>query len=619
MVLHQIGRPNYPECSLYAPEYWQMTASRILARFLHNSCIDDLMKKDVQPMANTLQPPEPALKRQLNNRHIQLIALGGAVGTGLFLGIAQTIALAGPSVILGYAVAGLIAFFIMRQLGEMVVAAPVAGSFAHFAAKYWGDFAGFLAGWNYWALYVLVSMAELTAIGIYVQYWFPAIPTWMSALAIFLLINAVNLLHVKLFAEMEFWFSIIKVAAIVSMIGFGSYLLASGTGGAQASVTNLWALGGFFPHGFGGLVMAMAIIMFSFGGLELVGITAAEAESPEKTIPQRHQPGGLPHPDLLCGRAGRAAVAVPWNEVQRGGTPFVLVFQSLDSPNIAHVLNAVVLTAALSVYNSCVYCNSRMVLGLALLGNAPQRFGRVNRRGVPVAALMLSAAATATCVLVNYLVPKQALEMLMMLVVSALVINWAMISITHLKFRRALRAEGTRTVFPSWGYPLTNYLCLAFMAGIVAVMVLTPGIRQAVLLIPVWIGALAVVFAVLKRRPTPAGAIHPPHQRNRNRSMNTTATTQQIAKIPHTLLEDALALTLSTLVISFGLLLLREAHAVTGGISGVAFLVHYATGMRFGVALFLLNLPFYYFGWKRMGKVFVLQDLLLGGPAVAVR
>jgi aromatic amino acid transport protein AroP len=503
----------YPECSFYAPEYWQMTASRILARVLHNPCIDDLMKKDAQPMANTLQPPEPALKRQLNNRHIQLIALGGAVGTGLFLGIAQTIALAGPSVILGYAVAGLIAFFIMRQLGEMVVAAPVAGSFAHFAARYWGAFPGFLAGWNYWALYVLVSMAELTAIGIYVQYWFPAIPTWMSALAIFLLINAVNLLHVKLFAEMEFWFSIIKVAAIVSMIGFGSYLLASGTGGAQASVTNLWALGGFFPHGFGGLVMAMAIIMFSFGGLELVGITAAEAESPEKTIPSATNQVVY---RILIFYVGALAVLLslyPWNEVQRGGSPFVLVFQSLDSPNIAHVLNAVVLTAALSVYNSCVYCNSRMVLGLALLGNAPQRFGRVNRRGVPVAALMLSAAATATCVLVNYLVPKQALEMLMMLVVSALVINWAMISITHLKFRRALRAEGTRTVFPSWGYPLTNYLCLAFMAGIVAVMVLTPGIRQAVLLIPVWIGALAVVFAVLKRRPTPAGvSIHPTNE-----------------------------------------------------------------------------------------------------------
>jgi aromatic amino acid transport protein AroP len=457
-------------------------------------------------MATYPAPAEPALKRQLNNRHIQLIALGGAVGTGLFLGIAQTIALAGPAVILGYALAGLIAFFIMRQLGEMVVSAPVAGSFVHFADKYWGNFAGFLAGWNYWALYVLVSMAELTAIGIYVQYWYPGVPTWVSALAVFLLINGVNLLHVKLFAEMEFWFAIIKVGAIVSMIAFGSYLLASGNGGPQASVTNLWALGGFFPNGLKGLVMAMAIIMFSFGGLELVGITAAEAESPETTIPRATNQVVY---RILIFYVGALAVLLslfPWNEMERGGSPFVLVFQSLNSPNIAHVLNAVVLTAALSVYNSCVYCNSRMVLGLALLGNAPARFARVNKRGVPVAALSLSAAATATCVLVNYLAPQQALEMLMMLVVSALVINWALISITHLKFRRTLRSAGTRTTYPSWGYPLTNYLCLAFMAGILIVMVLTPGIQVAVWLIPVWIALLALAFAAMRltTRPTPS-------------------------------------------------------------------------------------------------------------------
>jgi aromatic amino acid transport protein AroP len=450
----------------------------------------------------------PALKRYLKNRHIQLIALGGAVGTGLFLGIAQTIALAGPSVILGYGLAGLIAFFIMRQLGEMVVAEPVAGSFVHFANKYWGDFPGFLAGWNYWALYVLVSMAELTAIGIYIQYWYPGMPTWLSALAVFVLVNGINLLHVKLFAEMEFWFSIIKVGAIVSMIAFGSYLLASGHGGEQASITNLWALGGFFPNGFSGLVMAMAVIMFSFGGLELVGITAAEAESPEKTIPQATNQVVY---RILVFYVGALAILLslyPWNEVQRGGSPFVLVFQSLNSPNVAHVLNAVVLTAALSVYNSCVYCNSRMVLGLALLGNAPRRFARVNQRGVPVPALMLSAAATAVCVLVNYLVPEQALGMLMMLVVSALVINWTLISVTHLKFRRSLRKTGGTTVFPSWGYPLTNYVCLAFMAGILVVMALSPDIRQAVLLIPVWVGVLALAYSLnrSKRRAEPAAA-----------------------------------------------------------------------------------------------------------------
>ena len=179
------------------------------------------------------------LKRGLTNRHIQLIALGGAIGTGLFLGIGPAAVLAGPSVILGYAIAGIIAFFIMRQLGEMVVNEPVSGSFSHFAYKYWGSFAGFASGWNYWILYILVSMSELTAIGIYVQFWWPEIPLWVSSLFFFLVINALNFASVKVYGEAEFWFSIIKVVAILAMIAFGSYLLFSGTGGEQATIQNL--------------------------------------------------------------------------------------------------------------------------------------------------------------------------------------------------------------------------------------------------------------------------------------------------------------------------------------------------------------------------------------------
>ena len=226
------------------------------------------------------------LKHGLSNRHIQLIALGGSIGTGLFLGISQTINLAGPSVILGYAFAGLIAFFMMRQLGEMVVEEPVSGSFSYFAYKFWSPFAGFMSGWNYWVLNVLVCMAELSAIGLYVQYWWPEIPTWISALGFFILVNSINLLHVKVFGETEFIFSMIKILAIIGMIAYGSWLLASGQGGETASISNLWALGGFFPHGISGLIMAMAIIMFSFGGIELVGIAAAETKDPTTTIPK---------------------------------------------------------------------------------------------------------------------------------------------------------------------------------------------------------------------------------------------------------------------------------------------------------------------------------------------
>jgi aromatic amino acid transport protein AroP len=189
------------------------------------------------------------LQRSLKNRHIQLIALGGAVGTGLFLGSAGALKSAGPSMILGYAICGFIAFMIMRQLGEMIVEEPVAGSFSHFAHKYWGAFAGFLSGWNCWMLYTLVGMSELTAVGKYVHYWWPEIPIWVSAAVFFVLINALNLINVKVFGEAEFWFAIIKVLAVIGMIAMGSYLLVSGNGGPQASLSNLWQHGGFFPTG----------------------------------------------------------------------------------------------------------------------------------------------------------------------------------------------------------------------------------------------------------------------------------------------------------------------------------------------------------------------------------
>ncbi len=440
-----------------------------------------------------------SLKRGLKNRHIQLIALGGAIGTGLFLGIADTIKMAGPSVILGYAIAGFIAFLIMRQLGEMVVEEPVAGSFSHFAYKYWGDFAGFASGWNYWVLYVLVAMAELTAVGKYIQYWWPEIPTWISALGFFVVINLINLSNVKIYGEMEFWFAIIKVVAIIGMIAFGAYLLLSGNGGPQASVTNLWNEGGFFPYGVTGLVMAMAVIMFSFGGLELVGITAAEADNPEKTIPQATNQVIWRVLIFYIGSLTVLLSLYPWGKVVEGSSPFVMIFHDLNSNLIANVLNVVVLTAALSVYNSCVYCNSRMLFGLAKQGNGPKSLLKVDRRGVPYIALGISAAATALCVLINYLMPGKAFGFLMTLVVAALVINWAMISISHLKFRRRKAQQGVETRFKAMWYPFGNWLCLVFLAGILVIMSIHAGMRESVIMIPFWLVFLAIGYFLKQR------------------------------------------------------------------------------------------------------------------------
>ena len=434
------------------------------------------------------------LQKGLRNRHIQPSALGGSIGTGLFLGIAQTIKLAGPSVILGYAIAGLIAFLMMRQLGEMIVEDPVSGSFSHFAYKYWSKFAGFMSGWNYWVLNILVCMAELSAIGLYIHYWWPEIPTWVSALGFFIFINVINLLHVKLFGEMEFWLAIIKVLAIIAMIAFGSYLLASGSGGSQSNIQNLWQLGGFFPNGIMGLVMAMAMIMFAFGGIELVGIAAAETNKKKKTLPKAINQ--IVYRVLLFYILSLVIILslYPWNQMAQGGSPFVLIFDSLGSQTVATILNFVVLTAAISVYNSTNYCTSRMLLGLAQQGNAPKFLSKINPRGVPVNAVMVSAFFTLMCVLINYLFPEKAFNLLMMLVVAAIVINWVVISYTHLKFKKHMIAMNAATQFPSILYPFTNYLCIVFMCGILVIMSQTPDMRIAVLMIPVWISVLLIAY-----------------------------------------------------------------------------------------------------------------------------
>ena len=445
---------------------------------------------------------QPQLKHGLSNRHIQLIALGGSIGTGLFLGISQTIKLAGPSVILGYALAGLIAFFMMRQLGEMVVEEPVSGSFSYFAYNFWSPFAGFMSGWNYWVLNVLVCMAELSAIGLYVQYWWPVIPTWISALGFFVLINTINLLHVKVFGETEFLFSMIKILAIIGMIGYGAWLLASGHGGAHASISNLWALGGFFPNGISGLIMAMAIIMFSFGGIELVGIAAAETKNPTTTIPKAVNQ--IVYRVLLFYVLTIIVLLslFPWNQIAEGGSPFVLIFDSLGSQGVATVLNFVVLTAAISVYNGTSYGTSRMLLGLAEQGNAPQFLKKINQRGIPYAAILCSALVTLLCVVLNYIFPEKAFKLLMSLVVSAIVINWMMLALTHLKFKQRMLALQKSTLFPTLIYPISNYICIVFMLGILVVMWLTPDMRIAVMLIPLWIGCLTLTYWFKQRSKT---------------------------------------------------------------------------------------------------------------------
>lgn len=433
------------------------------------------------------------LQRGLKNRHLQMMALGSAIGTGLFYGSASTISLTGPSVMVAYLIGGIVIYFIMRMLGEMAVDEPVSGSFSYYATKYLGPFPGFLSGWNYWYCYIMVSMAELTAVGIYINYWLPDVPQWLSALICLLAITAINLVNVKAYGEMEFWMALIKVVAILSMIILGAYLIFSNTAGFPDNMSNLWAHGGYMPNGVWGLMMACVVVMFSFGGIELLGITAGEAEDPDKSIPQAINQVIWRILIFYVGTMFILMCLWPWNQVGMEASPFVQIFDNVGIPAAAHILNLVVLSAAISVYNSAIYSNSRMLYGLSDKGDAPAILHRLSHRGVPVTGTLISSGITFIIVIMNYLFPSQVFMYLFAVVIISAVINWVSITVTHMKFRQHCIKTGHPVPhFHSWLYPWMNYFCLAFLAGVIFMMTQIPDMQMAVWALPVW---LLVLYA----------------------------------------------------------------------------------------------------------------------------
>lgn len=438
------------------------------------------------------------MHRGLKNRHIQMIALGGAIGTGLFYGSAQTIQMVGPAITLSYIIGGLIIFWIMRMLGEMSVDEPVSGSFSHYAYKYWGEFPGFLSGWNYWFNYIIVSMAELTAVGIYINYWFPDVPHWVSALVFLVLITALNLVNVKMFGEFEFWFAIVKVVAIIGMIILGLVVIFTGLGGQATGFSNLWAHGGFMPNGIKGLLLSLVMVMFSFGGIELIGITAGEAAEPKKSIPKAINQVMWRILIFYVGALTVLMIIYPWNKVGVAGSPFVEIFSKIGIPAAATILNVVVLTAALSVYNSGIYSNARMLFSLAQQGNAPKSFTKLSSNGVPVQGVLVSSGLTLMAVILNYLVPGKVFMYLISIAIIAAVINWSMIIITNLKFRKAKGADADKLDFKTPLHPISNYISLAFLAMIVVLMTQIDDMKMAVYILPVWLLALWIGFKFKK-------------------------------------------------------------------------------------------------------------------------
>ena len=446
------------------------------------------------------------LRRALTNRHIQMIALGGAIGTGLFYGSAEGIKLAGPSILLAYALGGIVIFFVVRAMGEMSVHRPSSGSFSRYANDYWSPRAGFVAGWNYWFNYIAVAMAELTVVGQYVQYWFPSVPAWVSAAAVLLVITAVNLVGVKAFGEFEFWFSAIKVAAVVGMIVLGLYVIAAGVNSnphlPDPSFGHLFG-DGFLAKGLTGLLASLVFVMFSFGGIELIGITAGEADDPKRSIPKAVNQVVYRILIFYIGALTIVMAVVPWRQIDGKLSPFVQIFDSVGIPVAAHVLNFVVLTAALSVYNSGLYSNGRVLYSLARQGNAPKAFMRLSRRGIPYAGVLFSSMVTAVAVAVIYFLPETAFSILMAMALGSSIVSWVMILLTHRAFRKRIGSGVADLAFKLPGGLASNGVALACLVGVFILMAFNPDYRTSVAVMPIWLFILFAAYEGKKRSSRP--------------------------------------------------------------------------------------------------------------------
>jgi amino acid transporter, AAT family len=443
------------------------------------------------------------LHRGLKDRHIQMIAIGGAIGVGLFLGAGRAIGIAGPGLLLSYAVGGVAIFFIMRALGELLLYRPVSGSFASYAEEFVGPFAGFATGWSYWFMWVVVGMAEITAVAVYVHYWFPDVPQWIPALVTLAVLYAVNRISVEMFGELEFWFALIKVVTIIAMIALGLAIIFFGISplGATASFSNLWTHGGFMPFGILGVVMTLQIVMFAYQGVELIGVTAGEAQNPEKVLP--HATNSVVWRILIfyIGALIIIMSLVPWNELKPGVSPFVYVFEKIGVPGAAGIINFVVITAAASSCNSGIFSTGRMLYTLAQFHQAPQLFGQVSSKHVPSTAITFSAALMGIGVLLNYIVPEQVFVWVTSISLVGSLWTWSIIMIAHLGYRKAIAAGQVKAVgFRMPGAPYANWLVVGFMVAVAALLSLDEGTRVALYVAPVWFALLGIGYQISKSR-----------------------------------------------------------------------------------------------------------------------
>jgi AAT family amino acid transporter len=454
-------------------------------------------------------PPVRNLAHALKARHIQFIAIGGAIGAGLFLGSGVAISRAGPALLIAYAAAGIVIFLMSRALGELALFHPVSGAFGEYASRYLGRQAGFITGWSYWLTWMLVGTAEITGIGVLMRHWYAGLSQWIPALAAVGLLYTVNMTTVKSFGELEYWLALVKVVTIVGLLICGLLILIFGFGSAghHAGLSNLWIYGGFFPHGWQGVLDALPVALFAFGGIEIIGLTAAETERPERTLPRAIN--GVAYRILIfyIGSLTMIMLLYPWNALDSSRSPFILVLERMGFPAAAGLINVVVITALLSSCNSGIFGSSRMLHSLAMSGSAPVWLHRLDSRRVPGRSVTACTVVLLGGVALNYLIPDRIFGYLMSGVSALLLWTWSIIMLCHLAYRHSVaKGEAEQVPFRLPGSPFSNWLVLIFIA-IVAVLLGTNGeTRLAYYTAAIWIVFLlsvdACLFAIRKKTST---------------------------------------------------------------------------------------------------------------------
>ncbi|KKI65084.1 amino acid transporter, AAT family [Staphylococcus cohnii] len=442
------------------------------------------------------------LQRGLGARQMRMIALGGTIGVGLFMGATSTIKWTGPSVIFAYLIAGLFLFLVMRAMGEMVYLHPTSGSFANFASDYINPVAGYLTAWSNIFQWVVVGMSEVIAVGEYMNYWFPDLPQWIPGIIVVLLLAGANLVSVKAFGEFEFWFAMIKVVTIILMIiaGFGLIFFGLGNGGEAIGLSNLWSHGGFMPNGWIGFFFALSIVIGSYQGVELIGITAGETKDPQKNI--KSAVNGVIWRILIfyIGAIFVIVTVYPWDELGNIGSPFVATFAKVGITFAAGLINFVVLTAAMSGCNSGIFSASRMTLNLSQKGMLPKFFRKVMKNGVPIWTVTAIAIGILIGALLNVILPLfiKGADSIFVYVYSASIlpgmVPWFMILISHLRFRKNHSEEIKNHPFKMPGGAITNYITMAFFIMVLIGMLFNKETVVSVVIGIVFLGCMTLFY-----------------------------------------------------------------------------------------------------------------------------